>query len=52
MTEQVSTENSKIVVNITTNTTADITMNSEKSEEVICFKFLGRYLSKDGTGTA
>ncbi|KAH3880579.1 hypothetical protein DPMN_004496 [Dreissena polymorpha] len=45
-------EKSKIMVNSTTNTSANITMNGEKLEEVASFKFLGATLSKNITSTA
>ncbi|KAH3884968.1 hypothetical protein DPMN_008954 [Dreissena polymorpha] len=44
---EVTDENSKIMVNSTTDTSADITMNGEKLEEVTSFKYLGVILSKD-----
>ncbi|KAH3847677.1 hypothetical protein DPMN_090008 [Dreissena polymorpha] len=40
---------SQAMMNSNTNTSADITMNNEKLEEVTCFKILGLTLSKDGT---
>ncbi|KAH3710421.1 hypothetical protein DPMN_069902 [Dreissena polymorpha] len=40
------------MVNSTTNTSADITMNSEKLEEVTSLKYLGTIVSMDGTSTA
>ena len=49
---EVSTEKSKIMINSTTNTTANITMNGETLEEVTNFKYLGATLSSDGTCTA
>ncbi|KAH3870104.1 hypothetical protein DPMN_033285 [Dreissena polymorpha] len=49
---EVSTEESKIMVNSKTNTSTDITMNDEKLEEVTSFKCLEVTLSKDGTCTA
>ena len=49
---EVSTEKSKTMVNSTNDTSADITMNGEKLEEVSKFKYLGATLSKDGTSTA
>ena len=49
---EVSTEKSKIMVNSTTNTSADITMNGEKLEEVTSFNNLRATLSKDCTCTA
>ncbi|KAH3879738.1 hypothetical protein DPMN_003644 [Dreissena polymorpha] len=39
---EVSTEKSKIMVKSTMNTSADITMNSQKREEVANFKNLGQ----------
>ncbi|KAH3880590.1 hypothetical protein DPMN_004507 [Dreissena polymorpha] len=45
-------EKSKIMVNSTTNTSANITMNGEKLEEVTSFKYLGASLPKDITRTA
>ncbi|KAH3735611.1 hypothetical protein DPMN_042146 [Dreissena polymorpha] len=44
---EVSTEKPKIMVNSTTNTSAVITMNSKKLEEVTSFKYFGKTLSKD-----
>jgi hypothetical protein len=49
---EVSTEKSKVMVNSSNDTKADITMNGEKLEEVTNFKYLGATLSKDGTSTA
>ncbi|XP_052232178.1 uncharacterized protein LOC127845354 [Dreissena polymorpha] len=49
---EVSTEKSKILANSTTNTSADITMNGKKLEEVTSFKYMGATISKDGTSTA
>ncbi|KAH3822447.1 hypothetical protein DPMN_124225 [Dreissena polymorpha] len=43
---EVSTEKSKIMVNSTTNTRADIIMNSEKLEEVTSFKYSGSNCAK------
>lgn len=43
---EVSTDKLKIMVNSTTNTSADITMNGEKLEEVTSFKYLGATLSR------
>ncbi|KAH3772283.1 hypothetical protein DPMN_173621 [Dreissena polymorpha] len=48
---EVSTEKSKIMVNRTTNTSADITMSGNKLEDVISFKYLEATLSKDGSST-
>ena len=45
-------EKPKIMVNSTTNTSTNITMNGEKLEEVASFKYLGATLSKDFTSTA
>ncbi|KAH3774785.1 hypothetical protein DPMN_176178 [Dreissena polymorpha] len=41
-----STEKSKILLNSTTNISADITINGEKLEEVTSFKYLSAALSK------
>ena len=49
---EVSTEKSKVMVNSTTNISANITMNGDPLEEVTSFKYLGATLSKDGTCTA
>ncbi|KAH3785439.1 hypothetical protein DPMN_163529 [Dreissena polymorpha] len=49
---EVSSEKSKIMMNSTTNSRADITTNGEKLKEVTCFKYFGATLSKNGTGTA
>ncbi|KAH3707080.1 hypothetical protein DPMN_066476 [Dreissena polymorpha] len=40
------------MVNITTNISADITMNSKELEEVTSYKYLGATLSKYGISTA
>ncbi|KAH3849984.1 hypothetical protein DPMN_092389 [Dreissena polymorpha] len=40
------------MVNSTTHTSADITMNGEKLADVTSFKYLDATLSKDGTITA
>ncbi|XP_052237947.1 uncharacterized protein LOC127849270 [Dreissena polymorpha] len=48
---EVTTERSKIMVNSTTKTSAGITTNGEKLEEVISLKYIGAYLSKLGTST-
>ena len=41
-----------IMINRTTNTSADTTMNGEKLEEVTRVKYLGATMSKDCTSTA
>ena len=46
---EVSTEESKNLTNSTNNTSADISMNGWKLEEVNSFKYLGATLCKDGT---
>ena len=48
---EVSTEKkkSKIMTNSTNNICADISMNSQKLEEVTSFRYLGAILCKDGT---
>ena len=46
----VSSEQSKIMVNSTTNTRAD--MNDEKQEKVTSFKYFGATLSNNGTSIA
>ncbi|KAH3699744.1 hypothetical protein DPMN_074706 [Dreissena polymorpha] len=48
---EVSTEKSNIVVNITTSTSADITMNDEKLEEIISLRYWGATLFHDHSGT-
>ena len=49
---QVSTEKSKIMTNSMNNTSADISMNSQKFKEVTSFNSLGATLCKDGTCSA
>ena len=49
---KVSTEKSKIKTNSMTNISANISMNGQKLEEVISFKFLGATLCRDGTCSA
>lgn len=49
---EVSHEKSKVLVNSMNDTSADITMNGQKLEEVNSFKYLGATLSKDGSCTA
>ena len=49
---EVSTEKSKIMTNSMNNISADISMNGQKLEEVISFKYLGATLCKDGTCSA
>ena len=44
-----STEKSKIMTNSTNNISADISMNSQKLEEVTNFNYLEATLCKDGT---
>ena len=46
---EVSTGKSKIMTQSTNNISADISMNGQKLEEVISFKYLGAALRKDGT---
>ena len=48
---EVSTEKSKVMVNNTTITSANIYMNGQKLEEVGTFKYLWATLSKDGGST-
>ena len=48
---EVSTEKSKVLVNSTTGSTAQIFMNGEELEEVDSFKYLGATLTKDGRST-
>ena len=45
---EVSAEKSKVMVNSSTNASADITMNGQKLEKVEAFKYLGATLTKDG----
>ena len=49
---EVSAEKSKIMTNSTNNTSADISMNGQKLQEVTSFKYLGTTLCKDGTCSA
>ena len=49
---EVSTEKSKIMINITNNASADISTNGQKSQEVTSFKYLRATLCKDGTCSA
>ena len=49
---EVSTKQSKIMTNSMNNTSADISMKSQKLEEVTGFKYLGATLCKDGTCSA
>ncbi|KAH3721468.1 hypothetical protein DPMN_064395 [Dreissena polymorpha] len=49
---EVSTVKSKIMMNSTINTSADVTMNGKAKAEVTSFKYLGASLSKDGISTA
>ena len=49
---EVSTEKSKIMTSSTNNISADISMNGQKSEEVINFKYLGATVCKTGTCSA
>ena len=46
---EVSTGKSKVMTQSTNNISADISMNGQKLEEVISFKYLGAALRKDGT---
>ena len=48
---EVSTEKSKIMVNSTRNTAAQISMNGQQLEVVDAFKYLGATLTKDGRST-
>ena len=47
-----STEKSKVMANSMINISADISMKSQKLEEVTSFKYLGATLCKDGTCSA
>ena len=49
---EVSTKKSKIMTSTTSNISADISMNSQKLEEVASFRYLGKTLCKDGTCSA
>ena len=49
---EVATERSKIMTNSTNNMSLDISINGQKLEEVISFKYLGATLCKDGTYSA
>ena len=49
---EVSTGRSKIMTNSMNNTSADISMNGQKLEEVTSFKYLGATLCKDGKCSA
>ena len=49
---EVSTERSKTMTNSTNNIGADISMNGQKLEDMISFKYLGATLCKDGTCSA
>ena len=46
------TEKSKIMTNSTNNISADISMKSQKLEQVTIFKYLGATLCRDGTCSA
>ena len=46
---EISTEKNKIMTDSTNNTRADISMKSQKSEEVTSFKCMGKTLYKGGT---
>ena len=48
----ISTEKSKIMTNSTNNISADISINGQKSEEMISFKYLAATLCKGGTCSA
>ncbi|KAH3781143.1 hypothetical protein DPMN_158968 [Dreissena polymorpha] len=48
---EVSMEKLKMMVVSTTNTSADISMNGEKLEEVTSFKYFGATLSNNDTST-
>ena len=49
---EVSAEESKVMVNSSTNASADITMNGQKIEKVEAFKYLGATLTKNGRNQA
>jgi len=49
---EVSTEKSKVMVNSTNNSSANIIMNGKILQEVASFKYLSATLSKDGSSTA
>ena len=49
---EVSAEKSKIMTNSTNNTSADISINCQKLQEVTSFKYLGTTLCKDDTCSA
>ena len=49
---EVSTEKSKFMTDSMNNISADISMNSQKLEEVASFRYLGKTLCKDGTCSA
>ena len=49
---EVSTEKCKIMTNTMSNISAVISMNGQKLEEAISFKYLGATLCKDGTCSA
>ena len=49
---EVSTEKRKVMTNSISNISADISMNSQKLEEVTSFKYLGATLCLDGTCSA
>lgn len=42
----------KLMINSTSNTSASVTMDDERLEEIFCFKYFGEILSKDGTRDA
>ena len=44
---EVSTEKSKVMINSTNNSSADISVNGQKLEEVTSFRYLGATLCKD-----
>lgn len=48
---EVRTEKSRFMVKSMTNTSAGITMNGEKLEDVTSFKYLNAILAKDGNRT-
>ena len=48
---EVSTEKNKIMANSTNSISADISMNSQKSEEMTNFKYLGATLCKSTSGS-
>ena len=49
---EVSTEKSKVMINSTNNSSADISVNGQKLEEVTSFKYLGATLCRNDTCSA